>query len=74
MQLGRVYGLLEAGTISGHWRNCDADAAASLIENRYKLSRVRDILLRGDDVTLWRVPDGGAFLGVSHQACRSARA
>ena len=47
MQLGRVLGLLEAGVIQGHWRKKDADAAASLIEQRYKLSRVRDILLRG---------------------------
>ena len=55
MQLGRVYGLLEPGVIAGHWRKRDADAAANLIENRYKLSRVRDILLRGDEV-----PRGGS--------------
>ena len=35
--------------------------------NRYKLSRVRDILLRGDDVTLWRNPDVAAYLGVRRQ-------
>ena len=49
MHLRRVYGLLEAGVIAGHWRKKDADSAASLIENRYKLSRVASILLRGSD-------------------------
>ena len=67
MQLGRVYGFLEAGVIAGHWRKRDAEAAANLIENRYKLSRVRDILLRGDDVALWRVADISQYLVVSHQ-------
>jgi predicted DNA-binding transcriptional regulator AlpA len=67
MQLGRVYGLLEAGVLEGHWRKKDAEAAANLIENRYRLSRVRDVLVRGDDVALWRSPDVAAFLGVSQQ-------
>jgi hypothetical protein len=65
MQLGRVYGLLEAGVLEGHWRKRDADAAANLIENRYRISRVRDVLLRGDDVALWRQSDVASFLGVS---------
>jgi hypothetical protein len=67
MQLGRLLGLLEAGVIEGHLPRKDADAAANLIEQRYKLSRVRDILLRGDVVTFWRVPDVAAFLGMSLQ-------
>jgi predicted DNA-binding transcriptional regulator AlpA len=66
VQLGRVYGL-EAGVLEGHWRKKDADAAPNLIENRYKLGRVRDILLRRDDVVLWRTSDIASFLGVSGQ-------
>jgi predicted DNA-binding transcriptional regulator AlpA len=67
LRLGRVYGLLEAGTIAGYWRQRDSQAAAALIENRYRLSKVRDVLLRSDAVTLWRVTDVAEFLGVSHQ-------
>jgi hypothetical protein len=45
LRLGRVYGFLEAGTIAGYWRQKDTQAAASLIENRYRLSKIRDVLL-----------------------------
>jgi excisionase family DNA binding protein len=67
LRLGRVYGLLEVGAIAGCWRRKDSGAAADLIRHRYRLSRVRDVLLRGDAVTLWRVTDVAEFLGVSHQ-------
>lgn len=65
--LGRVYGLLEAGVISGFWRKKDSAAAAELVQHRYRLSKLRDVLLRGDSVTLWRVTDVAEYLGVSHQ-------
>jgi predicted DNA-binding transcriptional regulator AlpA len=65
--LGRVYGLLEAGVISGFWRKKDSAAAAELVQHRYRLSKLRDVLLRGDSATLWRVTDIGEYLGVSHQ-------
>jgi hypothetical protein len=29
-------------------------AAAELVEHRYRLSKIRDVLLRGDEVTLWK--------------------
>lgn len=67
LRLGRVYGLLEAGVIAGYWRRKDSAAAAGLIQHRYRLSRIRDVLLRGDEVTLWRASDVAEFLGISHQ-------
>lgn len=67
LRLGRVYGLLEAGVIAGYWRKKDSAAAAGLIQHRYRLSRLRDVLLRGDEVTLWRVSDIAEFLDISHQ-------
>jgi excisionase family DNA binding protein len=67
LRLGRIYGLLEAGVIAGHWRRRDSDAAGELIRHRYRVSKLRDVLLRGDSVTLWRVTDIADFLGVSHQ-------
>lgn len=41
MILGRVYGLLEAGTIAGYWRRRDADAAGELVAQRYRVSRIQ---------------------------------
>ena len=67
IRLGRVYGLLHAGVIAGHWRKKDSEAAAELIRHRYRLSKLRDVLLRADEVTLWNVMDIAEFLGVSHQ-------
>jgi hypothetical protein len=64
--------LVETGGDAGipsnrHWRKKDADAAGNLIEQRDRTSRVRDVLLRGDDVAFWRVPDIAALLSISHQ-------
>ena len=67
LRLGRVYGLLEAGVLAGYWRRKDSEAAANLVRYRYRLAKLRDVLLRGDGVTLWRVTDVAEFLGVSHQ-------
>ena len=67
LRLGRVQGLLEAGVLAGYWRKRDSAAAAELVQNRYRLSKVRDVLLRGDEVNLWKVTDVAEFLGVSTQ-------
>lgn len=67
IRLGRVYGLLEAGVIAGHWRRRDSEAAGELVRHRYRLGRIRDVLLRGDAVTLWTTSDVAEFLGLSHQ-------
>ena len=67
LRLGRVQGLLEAGVLAGYWRKRDSDAAAELVQHRYRLSKVRDVLLRGDEVKLWKVTDIAEFLGVSTQ-------
>lgn len=73
LRLGRVYRLLEAGALAGYWQKRDADAAAELIRHKYRLSRVRDVLLRGDSVTVWKVTDVAEFLGLSTQRGGSAR-
>jgi predicted DNA-binding transcriptional regulator AlpA len=39
----------------------------SLVQHRYRLSKLRDVLLRGDEVNLWKVTDVAEFLGVSTQ-------
>jgi hypothetical protein len=53
MQLGRVLGLAPRNRCDRrHWRKQDADAAANLIQQRYKLSRVRDLRVGGDEVAL----------------------
>jgi hypothetical protein len=57
LRLGRVQGLLEAGVLAGYWRKRDSAAAAELIQHRYRLSKLRDVLLRGDEVKLWKVTD-----------------
>jgi hypothetical protein len=44
------------GVIEGDWRRKDADAAGRLINHRYRISRVGDVLLRGNDVALWKAP------------------
>jgi predicted DNA-binding transcriptional regulator AlpA len=67
LRLGRVQGLLEAGVLAGYWRKRDLAAAAELVQHRYRLSKVRDVLLRGDEVKLWKVTDIAEFLGVSTQ-------
>ena len=67
LRLGRVQGLLEAGVLAGYWRKRDSAAAAELVQHRYRLSKVRDVLLRGDEVKLWKVTDIAEFLGVSTQ-------
>ena len=71
LRLGRVEGLLEAGVLAGYWRKRDSAAAAELVQHRYRLSRLRDVLLRGDEVKLWKVKDIAEFLGVSTQRGRS---
>ena len=45
----------------------DSAAAAELVQHRYRLSKIRDVLLRGDEVKLWKVTDIAEFLGVSTQ-------
>lgn len=40
LRLGRVYGLLEAGVIAGYWRRRDSEAAASLVEHPFRLSKL----------------------------------
>jgi hypothetical protein len=67
LRLGRVQGLLEAGVLAGYWRKRDSAAAAELVQHRYRLSKVRGVLLRGDEVKLWKVTDIAEFLGVSTQ-------
>ncbi len=67
LRLGRVYGLLEGGVMAGYWRQRDTETAGELVRHRYRLGRLRDVFLRGDTVTLWRVTDIAEFLGVSHQ-------
>ena len=67
LRLGRVQGLLEAGVLAGYWRKRDSAAAAELVQHRYRLSKLRDVLLRGDEVKLWKVTDIAEFLGVSTQ-------
>jgi predicted DNA-binding transcriptional regulator AlpA len=67
LRLGRVQGLLEADVLARYWRKRDAAAAAELVQHRYRLSKVRDVLLRGDEVKLWKVTDIAEFLGVSTQ-------
>jgi hypothetical protein len=57
LRLGRVQGLLEAGVLAGYWRKRDSAAAAELVQHRYRLSKLRDVLLRGDEVRLWKVTD-----------------
>ena len=57
----------EAGVLAGYWRKRDSAAAAELVQHRYRLSKVRDVLLRGDEVKLWKVTDIADFLGVSTQ-------
>jgi predicted DNA-binding transcriptional regulator AlpA len=67
LRLGRVQGLREAGVLAGYWRKRDSAAAAELVQHRYRLSKIRDVLLRGDEVKLWKVTDVAEFLGVSTQ-------
>jgi hypothetical protein len=67
LRLGRVQGLPEAGVLAGYWRKRDSAAAAELVQHRYRISKVRDVLLRGDEVKLWKVTDIAEFLGVSTQ-------
>ena len=67
LRLGRVQGLLEAGVLAGYWRKRDSAAAAELVQHRYRLSKLRDVLLRGDEVKLWKVTDIAEFLAVSTQ-------
>ena len=67
LRLGRVQGLREAGVLAGYWRKRDSAAAAELVQHRYRLSKFRDVLLRGDEVKLWKVTDVAEFLGVSTQ-------
>ena len=67
LRLGRVQGLLEAGVLAGYWCKKDSAAAAELVQHRYRLSKLRDVLLRGDEVKLWKVTDIAEFLGVSTQ-------
>jgi predicted DNA-binding transcriptional regulator AlpA len=67
LRLGRVQGLLEAGVLAGYWRKRDSAAAAELVQHRYRLSKLRDVLLRGEEVKLWKVTDIAEFLGVSTQ-------
>jgi predicted DNA-binding transcriptional regulator AlpA len=45
----------------------DSAAAAELVQHRHRLSKLRDVLLRGDEVKLWKVTDIAEFLGVSTQ-------
>ena len=67
LRLGRVQGLLEAGVLAGYWRKRDSAAAAELVRHRYRFSKLRELLLRGDEVKLWKVTDVAEFLGVSIQ-------
>ena len=67
LRLGRVQGLLEAGVLAGYWCKKDSAAAAELVQHRYRISKLRDVLLRGDEVKLWKVTDIAEFLGVSTQ-------
>ena len=67
LRLGRVHVLLEPGVLAGYWRKRDSAAAAELVQHRYRLTKVRDVLLRGDEVKLWKVTDIAEFLGVSTQ-------
>jgi hypothetical protein len=67
LRLGRVQGLLKAGVLAGNRRKKDSAAAAELVQHRYRLSKLRDVLLRGDEVKLWKVTDIAEFLGVLTQ-------
>ena len=60
-------GCSRLGVLAGYWRKRDSAAAAELVQHRYRLSKVRDLLLRGDEVKLWKVTDIADFLGVSTQ-------
>ena len=73
LRLGRVQGLLEAGVLAGYWRKRDSAAATELVQHRYRLSKLRDVLLRGDEVKLWKVTDNRRVPRRLDPASRSAR-